>query len=64
MSASVFLVSCKHCKRPVATVARLDDPELARLRTHLRACRPAERLDDLDMEATLRHFRVTATEPE
>jgi hypothetical protein len=63
MSASFFLVSCKRCKRPVATVARLDDHELARLRTHLCACRPDEHLDDLGMEATLRHVRVTEAAP-
>ena len=41
----------------------MSDHELARLRTHLRGRRPDARLDDLSMEATLRHFRVTAPEP-
>ena len=58
-----FLVSCRHCQRPVMTVFWTDE-ELRALREHLRQCAPGDLGADSDEgdDETLRHFRVVPVE--
>jgi len=60
-----FLVSCRHCQRPVMTVFWTDE-ELRVLREHLRHCASSDLGADphgVDDE-TLKHFRVVPVEVE
>ncbi len=56
-----FVLSCRHCLQSVVIVtAGIADAELARLRDHLRDCRPHEPVEDtFRVDTALRHFRVT-----
>ena len=58
----LFLVSCRHCQRPVIMVARIGHPELVQLQHHLRGCARYEALGAAPgVMATLGHFRVMPT---
>jgi hypothetical protein len=52
-----FLVSCRHCQRPVITVA-WSAAELAELERHARRCAPDALGATPAADETLRHFRV------
>ena len=59
------MVSCTHCKRTVVIVSRVTGAELYQLRAHLLDCFPSEVIGPYPgVEATLRHFRVTSTDPD
>ncbi len=60
-----FVVTCTHCKRTVVIASRVTGAELDRLQAHLLACCPSEVVGPYPgVEATLRHFRVTSTDPD
>ncbi|TMA69587.1 MAG: hypothetical protein E6J69_05390 [Deltaproteobacteria bacterium] len=57
-----FLVSCRHCHRPIMTVA-WSAGEILHLRQHLQKCAPDEvPADAASAEETVRHFRVIPVE--
>jgi integrase len=57
-----FAVACKSCGRPLMTVDRLRDPEIALLEDHLRACCRLEPLGDAPpLGGVMRRLSVTAT---
>ena len=59
----LFLVSCRYCRVPIATVTRVGAEELEAMLTHLRACRPSALVvDPPRMETLLRHFDVRPAE--
>jgi len=62
MAGRRFVVTCTHCKRTVVIVSRVTGAELDRLQAHLLACCPSGPYPGV--EATLRHFRVTSTDPD
>ena len=63
MAGRRFVVSCTHCKR-IVIVTRIAEADAERLRMHLRACYPGEVVClPPGVEATLRHFRIKATDP-
>ena len=63
VAAHLFVVTCRACHVPVATVPRIGGEELAALLAHVRACRPDQApADHRGVEAILRHFDVRATE--
>ncbi len=67
MAGRRFVVSCVHCRKVVTIAARLGTDELERLRVHLFVCYPDRLMSlvqSLGAEATLRHFRVEATDPD
>jgi len=45
----MFEVICKGCHRPLVTVERIRDPEIAMVTDHLQACAPSEPLGDAPM---------------
>jgi hypothetical protein len=52
-----FLVSCRHCHRPVMTIAWTPG-QLTELARHIRRCAPEAVGDDPGAEETLRQFRI------
>ncbi len=67
MAGRRFVVSCTHCRRVVASAARIGTDELERLRVHLLVCCPDQivrLVQSLGVEAMLRHFRVASTDPD
>ena len=60
-TSRVFVVACATCCHPLATTARITEPEIAVLETHLRACRPSEPLPDAPvmLGEVMRRVRVT-----
>ena len=57
-----FLVSCRHCQRPIMTVA-WSAGEIHHLRQHLQKCVPHELpAGAASAEETVRHFRVIPVE--
>jgi hypothetical protein len=57
-----FLVSCRHCQRPILLGDRIRDAELSQLRQHVLDRHPDKMASPSPgIEALLRHFRV---EPE
>jgi hypothetical protein len=58
-SNRLFVVICKGCHRPLVTVERLRNPEIALVVDHLRACSPSEPLGDEPMLGDiLRYLRI------
>ncbi len=49
----LFEVACKGCHRPLVTVERLRNPEIAVVVDHLRACSVSEPLGDTPMLGTI-----------
>ena len=59
----LFEVACKGCHRPLVTVERLRNPEIAVVVDHLRACSASEPLGDTPMLGTImRGLRVRAVD--
>ena len=59
----LFEVACKGCHRPLVTVERLRNPEIAVVVDHLRACSISEPLGDTPMLGTImRGLRVRAVD--
>ena len=60
-AARLFLVECKDCRRTLVTTARINEPEIAVLETHLRACCLSEPLADAPvmLGEIMRRVRVT-----
>ena len=59
----LFEVACKGCHRPLVTVERLRNPEIAVAVDHLRACSASEPLGDTPMLGTIvRGLRVRAVD--
>ena len=62
MAERVFVVICRYCQAPVATVPHIGGEELVALLAHVRACRPDQAADHPGVEATLGHFNVRQIE--
>ena len=57
----LVLVSCRRCRMPIITVARIGHEELDALLAHVRSCQPSAILPDPPgVETVLRHFHVQA----
>jgi transcriptional regulator with XRE-family HTH domain len=59
-SGQLFLVSCKHCRARLMSVARLGDGELESLLDHARGCSPRTIVERPSVEEILRHVAVEA----
>jgi ribosomal protein L34E len=60
-----FVVACAACQRPLMTVDRIRDAEIAALEDHLRRCGNSEPLGDAaPLSEIMRRIRVTVREGE
>jgi hypothetical protein len=58
-SSPLFEVTCKDCRRALATAARITDPEIAAIREHARVCCAHEPLtDDAPLGEVMRRVQV------
>jgi hypothetical protein len=56
---SLLLVSCRHCRRPIALVGEIDELERHELQQHLRGCITTEPVASAPgTDELLQHFRI------
>jgi len=62
-AARLFVVACATCSRMLVSTARISDPEIVVLETHLQACSPSEPLADAPvLGEIMRRVRVARAE--